>query len=140
MLSSKLLREMEGEDNSKREQLLHGMQNLPLSSQIEKLKVFQSSLSIQISVFIYFMNFMHLEISILQARIDLIRAACEIAEKMLADMRKAYLFGTRQGLTIAPTLDKGQAAKIQEKENLLQDAVNFGEGITLKCLFTFNAF
>lgn len=39
MLSSKLLPEMEVEDNSKREQLLHGMQNLPIPMQIEKLKV-----------------------------------------------------------------------------------------------------
>lgn len=39
MLSSKLLPEMEMEDNSKREQLLLGMQNLPLSLQIDKLKV-----------------------------------------------------------------------------------------------------
>uniref|UniRef100_A0A7N2L7P2 Uncharacterized protein n=1 Tax=Quercus lobata TaxID=97700 RepID=A0A7N2L7P2_QUELO len=74
MLSSKLLPEMEVKDNSKREQLLHGMQNLPLSSQIEKLK----------------------------ARIDMIGAACEIAEKMLADMHKAYLFGTRQGCKNCP--------------------------------------
>ncbi|KAL4637891.1 hypothetical protein ACB092_03G110600 [Castanea dentata] len=103
MLSSKLLPGMEVEDNSKREQLLNGMQNLPSSSQIEKLK----------------------------ARIDMIGAACESAEKMLADMRKAYLFGTPQGLTIAPTLDKGQAAKIQEKENLLRAAVNFGEGLRI---------
>ncbi|XP_030971141.1 mediator of RNA polymerase II transcription subunit 8 isoform X2 [Quercus lobata] len=103
MLSSKLLPEMEVEDNSKREQLLLGMQNLPLSSQIEKLK----------------------------ARIDMIGAACESAEKMIADMRKAYMFGTRQGLTIAPTLDKGQAAKIQEQENLLRAAVNYGEGLRI---------
>lgn len=39
MLSSKLLPEMEVEDNIKREQLLHGMQNLPVAAQIEKLKV-----------------------------------------------------------------------------------------------------
>lgn len=39
MLSSKLLPEMEMDDNSKREQLLLGMQNLPVSVQIEKLKV-----------------------------------------------------------------------------------------------------
>jgi hypothetical protein len=139
MLSSKLLPEMEVDDNSKREQLLHGMQNLPLSSQIEKLKVFQSSLSITFSSY-FFINFLHLEISILQARIDMIGAACESAEKVLADTRKAYCFGTRQGLPIAPTLDKGQAAKIQEQENLLRASVNFGEGITLNCHFTFNAF
>jgi len=39
MLSSKLLPEMEVDDNSKREQLLHGMQNLSLPVQIDKLKV-----------------------------------------------------------------------------------------------------
>lgn len=42
MLSSKLLPEMEMDDNSKREQLLLGMQNLPVSAQIEKLKVTHS--------------------------------------------------------------------------------------------------
>lgn len=103
MLSSKLLPEMEVEDNGKREQLLHGLQNLPLSSQIDKLK----------------------------ARIDMIGAACESAEKVLADTRKAYCFGTRQGIPIVPTLDKAQAAKIQEQENLLRTAVNFGEGLRL---------
>uniref|UniRef100_A0A5B6Z5X9 Putative mediator of RNA polymerase II transcription subunit 8 isoform X1 n=1 Tax=Davidia involucrata TaxID=16924 RepID=A0A5B6Z5X9_DAVIN len=100
MLSSKLLPEIEMDDNSKREQLLHGMQNLPISSQIEKLKT----------------------------RIDMIGAACESAEKVIADTRKAY-FGTRQGPTIVPTLDKVQAAKIQEQENLLRSAVNHGEGL-----------
>jgi hypothetical protein len=85
------------------------------------------------------MNFVHLDICILQARIDMIGAACESAEKVLADTRKAYCFGTRQGLPIAPTLDKGQAAKIQEQENLLRETVNFGEGITLNCYLTFNA-
>lgn len=39
MLSSKLLPEMETDDNTKREQLLHGMQSLPVAAQIEKLKV-----------------------------------------------------------------------------------------------------
>lgn len=101
MLSSKLLPEMETDDNSKREQLLQGMQNLPVASQIEKLK----------------------------ARIDMIAAACESAEKVLSDTRKAYGFGARQGPTIAPTLDKAQAAKIQEQENILRAAVNFGEGL-----------
>ncbi|TYI44763.1 hypothetical protein ES332_A01G260900v1 [Gossypium tomentosum] len=103
MLSSKLLPEMEVEDNLKREQLLLGMQNLPIPSQIDKLK----------------------------ARIDMIAAACESAEKVLADTRKAYCFGSRQGPAILPTLDKGQAAKIQEQENLLRTAVNFGEGLRL---------
>ncbi|KHG11623.1 Astrotactin-2 [Gossypium arboreum] len=94
---------MEVEDNLKREQLLLGMQNLPIPSQIDKLK----------------------------ARIDMIAAACESAEKVLADTRKAYCFGSRQGPAILPTLDKGQAAKIQEQENLLRTAVNFGEGLRL---------
>lgn len=42
MLSSKLLPEMEMDDNSKRDQLLQGMQNLPITTQIEKLKVILS--------------------------------------------------------------------------------------------------
>lgn len=103
MLSSKLLPEMETDDSSKREQLLQGMQNLPVASQIEKLK----------------------------ARIDMIAAACESAEKVLTDTRKAYGFGTRQGPTIAPTLDKAQAAKIQEQESILRAAVNYGEGLRI---------
>ncbi|KAJ8646091.1 hypothetical protein MRB53_007839 [Persea americana] len=103
MLSSKLLPEMEAEDNSKREQLLHGLQNFPISAQIEKLKM----------------------------RIDMIGAACESAEKVIADARKAFGLGTRQGPTIVPTLDKVQAAKIQEQENLLRAAVNFGEGLRI---------
>ncbi|KAL6568676.1 hypothetical protein OROHE_004360 [Orobanche hederae] len=102
MLSSKLLPEMEMEDNTKREQLLHGMQNLPVSAQIEKLKI----------------------------RIDMIGAACESAEKIIADARKAY-FGTRHGPTHLPTIDKVQAAKIQEQENLLRSAVNHGEGLKI---------
>ncbi|KAJ8770607.1 hypothetical protein K2173_018098 [Erythroxylum novogranatense] len=103
MLSSKLLPEMELDDNSKREQLLQGMQSLPIATQVEKLK----------------------------ARIDTIAAACESAEKVLADTRKAYQFGTRQGPPILPTVDKVQAAKIQEQENLLRTAVNFGEGLRI---------
>ncbi|RDY05470.1 Mediator of RNA polymerase II transcription subunit 8, partial [Mucuna pruriens] len=106
MLSSKLLPEMETEENSKRDQLLEGMQNLPIATQIDKLK----------------------------ARLDMIAAACEGAEKVLADTRKAYCFGTRQGpsaIAIAPTLDKGQAAKIQEQENLLRAAVNLGDGLRI---------
>ncbi|KAG8380269.1 hypothetical protein BUALT_Bualt07G0175800 [Buddleja alternifolia] len=102
MLSSKLLPEMEMDDNTKREQLLHGMQNLPVAAQIEKLKT----------------------------RIDMIGLACESAEKIIADARKAY-FGTRQGPTMLPTIDKVQAAKIQEQENLLRSAVNHGEGVKL---------
>ncbi|CAA7409322.1 unnamed protein product [Spirodela intermedia] len=103
MLSSKLLPEMEVEDNSKREQLLHGMQNLPIPMQIEKLK----------------------------ARIDMIGAACESAEKVISDTRKSYGLGSRQSSTLIPTLDKAQAAKIQEQENLLRAAVNYGEGLRL---------
>jgi len=57
----------------------------------------------------------------------MIGAACESAEKVIADTRKAY-FGTRQGPTLLPTIDKAQAAKIQEQENLLRTAVNHGEG------------
>lgn len=39
MLSSKLLPEMEMDDNIKKDQLLHGMQSLPVAQQIDKLKV-----------------------------------------------------------------------------------------------------
>ncbi|KAG6431054.1 hypothetical protein SASPL_109129 [Salvia splendens] len=100
MLSSKLLPEMETEDNTKREQLLHGMQGLPVAAQIEKLKT----------------------------RIDMIGAACESAEKIIADARKSY-FSTRHGTNLLPTIDKVQATKIQEQENLLRSAVNHGEGL-----------
>ncbi|XP_020265915.1 mediator of RNA polymerase II transcription subunit 8 [Asparagus officinalis] len=101
MLSSKLLPEMEAEDNTKREQLLSGITNLPVTMQIEKLK----------------------------ARIDMIAAACDTAEKVIADARKQYGLGSRQGPSLVPTLDKVQAAKIQEQENMLRNAVNFGEGL-----------
>ncbi|XP_021761933.1 mediator of RNA polymerase II transcription subunit 8-like isoform X2 [Chenopodium quinoa] len=103
MLSSKLLPEMEVDDNSKREQLLLGMQNLPIPTQIDKLK----------------------------ARIDMIASACESAEKVIADTRKAYGLDTRQRMSTVPTLDKAFSAKIQEKENLLRAAVNHGEGLRL---------
>ncbi|KAK8957553.1 Mediator of RNA polymerase II transcription subunit 8 [Platanthera zijinensis] len=103
MLSSKLLPEMEVEDNAKKELLLSGMANLPIPTQIEKVKV----------------------------RIDMIGAACETAEKVIADTRKAYGLGSRQGPTLVPTLDKAQAAKIQEQENQIRAAVNFGEGLRI---------
>jgi hypothetical protein len=46
MLSTKLLPEMETEDTSKRDQLLQGMQNLPIAIQIDKLKVISTLHSI----------------------------------------------------------------------------------------------
>ncbi|KAL8228417.1 hypothetical protein R6Q57_016001 [Mikania cordata] len=58
MISSKLLPEIEADDNAKREQLLHGMQNLSVPAQIEKLK----------------------------ARIDMIGAAFESAEKITSTL------------------------------------------------------
>ena len=67
----------------------------------------------------------------------MIAATCESAEKVLADTYKAYQFGTRQGPTIIPTLDKSQAEKIQEQENLLQATVNFGEGDALKNIYSY---
>ena len=66
--------------------------------------------------------------SLLQARIDMIAAACESAEKIIAETRKTYGLDTRQRLTTVPTLDKAFSAKIQEQENLLRAAVNHGEG------------
>lgn len=66
----------------------------------------------------------------------MIGVACESAEKVLADTRKAYGFGARQGPAIVPTLDKAQAAKIQVQENILRAAVNFGEGVSVNCHLT----
>ncbi|CAN6482680.1 unnamed protein product [Victoria cruziana] len=103
MLSSKLLPEMEAEDTSKKEQLLLGMQNLPIPTQIERIK----------------------------NRIDMIGAACDSAEKVIADIRKAYGLGSRQGPTMLPTLDKVQTAKIQEQENILRASINVGEGLRI---------
>lgn len=62
----------------------------------------------------------------------MIAAACESAEKVIADTRKAYGLDTRQRLSSVPTLDKAFSAKIQEKETLLRAAVNHGEGESLK--------
>lgn len=61
-------------------------------------------------------------------RIDMIGAACEAADKVITDYRKMHGLGSRQGPHNAPILDKAQAAKIQEQENLLRAAVNYGEG------------
>lgn len=75
-----------------------------------------------------FLSSQHMLSGIVQTRIDMIGAACESAEKIIAEGRKNCGLGTRQGPTILPTLDKVQAAKIQEQENLLRAAVNLGEG------------
>lgn len=58
----------------------------------------------------------------------MIAAACESAEKVIGETRKAYGLDTRQRMSTVPTLDKAFSAKIQEKENLLRAAVNHGEG------------
>uniref|UniRef100_A0A453LME4 Mediator of RNA polymerase II transcription subunit 8 n=1 Tax=Aegilops tauschii subsp. strangulata TaxID=200361 RepID=A0A453LME4_AEGTS len=98
---NKLLPEMEVEETTKREQLLSGITNLPVPSQMEKLK----------------------------ARIDMIANACETAERVIAECRKTHGLGARQGANLGPMLDKAQAAKIQEQESLLRAAVNYGEGL-----------
>lgn len=66
----------------------------------------------------------------------MIGAACEAAEKVIAECRKMHGLGSRQGIHLAPTLDKAQAAKIQEQENSLRAAINYGEG-TSTSLFLF---
>ncbi|XP_078161991.1 mediator subunit 8 isoform X1 [Carex rostrata] len=104
MLSSKLLPEMETEDNAKRELLLNTITKNPIHNQIEMLKM----------------------------RIDMIGAACEAAEKVIAECRKMHGLGSRQGIHLAPTLDKAQAAKIQEQENSLRAAINYGEGLRIQ--------
>ena len=64
------------------------------------------------------------------ARIDTIGTAYERAEIVITNTRKTY-FGTRQGPTNIMTLDKAQAAKIQEQKNLLRLAVNHGQSVPL---------
>lgn len=61
----------------------------------------------------------------------MIGAACEAAEKVIAECRKMHGLGSRQGPHLAPMLDKAQAAKIQEQENFLRAAVNYGEGSSI---------
>jgi hypothetical protein len=64
-------------------------------------------------------------------------AACESAEKVLEDTREASQFGTPQGPATLPTLDKSQAAKIQERESLLRAAViNVGDDYHLNCQYS----
>ncbi|XP_011625734.1 mediator of RNA polymerase II transcription subunit 8 isoform X2 [Amborella trichopoda] len=103
MLSSKLLPEMESEETSMKEKLLHSLSHLPVSTQIERLK----------------------------SRIDMIAAACDGASKAIADARKAYGLGSRQVPSMVPPIDKVQAAKIQEQEKLLKAAVNVGDGLRI---------
>ncbi|CAN7026466.1 unnamed protein product [Brassica rapa subsp. trilocularis] len=105
MLASKLLPEMETDNNVKTDQLLQDVQSLPVPMQIETLK----------------------------ERIGRIAEACENAGKVLADARKAYgLAPQRGGPSMLPTtMDKAQAAKIREQENMLRAAVNEGEGLRL---------
>ncbi|KAL0889529.1 hypothetical protein Bca101_013512 [Brassica carinata] len=108
MLSTKLLPEMETDNNVKRDQLLQEVQSLPIPTQIETLK----------------------------ERIGRIAEACENAEKVLADSRKAYGFGSHRGdpsMLPIPTMDKAQAAKIQEQENMLRAAVNEGTASIQLC-------
>ena len=58
----------------------------------------------------------------------MISTTCETAEKIIADYHKSYRLGAHQGSNLVPTLDKAQAAKLQEQENLLRAAVNYCEG------------
>lgn len=103
MLSSKLFPEMELEETTRRQQILQGISNLPVQTQVEKLK----------------------------SRIDAIAAACNNAEKCISEARKVYGLGTRHNPGIIPQLDKLQASKIDDQEKLLRSAVNSGEGLWL---------
>lgn len=103
MLSSKLLPEMESEEASLKEHILAGVSNMSLQLQTEKL----------------------------QKQLEMVRAACDHAEKVLADNRKLYGLGSRQVPALIPPLDKAQAAKIAEQEKLLRAAANVGEGLKL---------
>lgn len=59
----------------------------------------------------------------------MVRAACDLAEKVVQEARKAYGFGSRQGLAALPTIDKVQAARIAEQEKALRSAANLGDGM-----------
>ncbi|CAF2000554.1 unnamed protein product [Brassica napus] len=100
MLATKLLPEMETDNNVKIDQLLQDVQSLPVPMQIETLK----------------------------ERIGRIAEACENAEKVMADARKAYGLAPDRGSPsmLPTTMDKAQAAKILEQENMLRAAVNEG--------------
>ncbi|CAN6875893.1 unnamed protein product [Brassica oleracea] len=105
MLATKLLPEMETDNNVKIDQLLQDVQSLPVPMQIETLK----------------------------ERIGRIAEACENAEKVMADARKAYGLAPDRGSPsmLPTTMDKAQAEKILEQENMLRAAVNEGEGLRL---------
>ncbi|KAJ7522425.1 hypothetical protein O6H91_18G010100 [Diphasiastrum complanatum] len=103
MLSSKLLPEMEVEESMLRDKLLSGLSNLSLPAQSEYL----------------------------QKKIEMVRSACDIAEKVLADTRKVYGLGTRQGPVSFPTMEKAHTAKVIEQEKLLRNAANYGEGLRI---------
>jgi hypothetical protein len=75
--------------------------------------------------------------AILQKQIEMVRKACEYAEKALAENRKLYSLGSRQVPAIIPPLDKAQAAKIAEQEKLLRAGVNMGEGMSNLSLIPF---
>ena len=76
-------------------------------------------------------------LAILQKQIEMVRKACEYAEKALAENRKLYSLGSRQVPAITPPLDKAQAAKIAEQEKLLRAGVNMGEGVPNFILHSF---
>ncbi|CAN6910273.1 unnamed protein product [Brassica oleracea var. botrytis] len=100
MLATKLLPEMETDNKVKIDQLLQDVQSLPVPMQIETLK----------------------------ERIRKIAEACENAEKVMADARKAYGLAPQRGCPsmLPTTMDRAQAAKILEQENMLRAAVNEG--------------
>ena len=57
----------------------------------------------------------------------------KVLRKCWLTLAKPIALELAKAPAIAPTLDKGQAAKIQEQENLLRAAVNVGEGNSCTC-------
>lgn len=129
MLSSKLLPEMEIGDNTKREQLLNGMENLPVSMQFEKLKV--SDLIVDQSPLNYpYHNTWNCPLLYyFQTITDKIGAAWEGSNDACISIHTKRLRPI-----VLPTINKVQDAKIREQENLLRSAVNDGEGVTITAL------
>ncbi|KAL3702340.1 hypothetical protein R1sor_020362 [Riccia sorocarpa] len=101
MLSSKLLPEMEAEEAALKEKILASLSAYNMNVQSDNL----------------------------QRQIESVRAACDIAEKVITEARKVYGLGTRQGPVPLATMDKLNVARIAEQEKLLRAATNFGEGL-----------
>ncbi|CAI5508019.1 unnamed protein product [Closterium sp. Naga37s-1] len=106
MLSSKLLPEMEVEGRAREEALRGPLAALPVAQQLE----------------------------LLQLQAKMVDVACERAEKVILDARKAHGIGARQAAASVAALygagstDKAALARVADQEKLLRNALATGEG------------